>query len=482
MKARVLFALCAVQLAACTPKFCYRGDSCDIYSGFDSGVEDSARPPDGSGPEASAPDVVDEGAEDASTDTGAVLPPTVVSVSVGGLTTCAVRLEAGRRRTYCWGKNYRGSAASTRPETTLLTPTASDTLNGAVIAESLVLRVGQSHACRTANVSATRTSLQCWGDNSFGQHGQGAGNESHPSPRAVLGDVVTVDSEDPLEDPLATGDNHSCAINTAGAAVCWGDNRGGQCGTSATDMIKLSATTVLIPQMMQVTHVAAAADHSCAAGVDTGGRPRLACWGDPSNGKTGADPLSPPTVAMQHMAIDVSLSGLMLSNDDKITSLTAGTNHTCFIVAKSDNSDSALYCFGGNSEGQLAIDDPNRVAHTPQLVRLIRDTTTYRPLVVDAGSNTTCALGESTGMRGEFAVFCWGSNGGNVVSPTDLASVRTPTVIVGLTKPTALSVGGSTACAIDEGVLKCWGNNASGQLGLGDMSSRSIPTAVVFSL
>jgi alpha-tubulin suppressor-like RCC1 family protein len=63
--------------------------------------------------------------------------------------------------------------------------------------------------------------VRCWGDNQYGQLGDGTNNDSiMPEPVVQLQDVKQV----------AGGEYHTCAVLNDGSVYCWGDNRNSQLG------------------------------------------------------------------------------------------------------------------------------------------------------------------------------------------------------------------------------------------------------------
>lgn len=84
------------------------------------------------------------------------------------------------------------------------------------------------HACGIANsVSPLRTPLPayCWGENSSGQLGDGA-TENSAIPVPVAGNLSFR--------IVATGGRHTCGISDDNGTYCWGDNTFGQLGNSWT--------------------------------------------------------------------------------------------------------------------------------------------------------------------------------------------------------------------------------------------------------
>jgi alpha-tubulin suppressor-like RCC1 family protein len=77
--------------------------------------------------------------------------------------------------------------------------------------------LGSSHSCAVL----TDGKVKCWGDNYYGQ----------------LGDGTTTDRSTPVEvsgitsaTSVVLGDDHSCAVLTDETVKCWGDNSAGELG------------------------------------------------------------------------------------------------------------------------------------------------------------------------------------------------------------------------------------------------------------
>jgi alpha-tubulin suppressor-like RCC1 family protein len=66
----------------------------------------------------------------------------------------------------------------------------------------------------------TAAGAQCWGDNSFGQLGDGTTTlRAMPTAISIAGDGT-----------VATGADHTCLLTPTGDVFCWGDNGRGQLG------------------------------------------------------------------------------------------------------------------------------------------------------------------------------------------------------------------------------------------------------------
>jgi alpha-tubulin suppressor-like RCC1 family protein len=132
------------------------------------------------------------------------------------------------------------------------------------------ISVGDSHACAvTASGEAW-----CWGNNNFGELGNGETETESSVPVEVEGlgaGAVRV----------ACGRSHSCALTGDGAVWCFGWNNDGQIGPAGGDQ---SAVPVPLPDFgSPAVDVGAAWNHTCAVLADG----TVRCWGEPRYGKLG---------------------------------------------------------------------------------------------------------------------------------------------------------------------------------------------------
>ena len=186
----------------------------------------------------------------------------VSAITTGGYHTCAV---TGAGALWCWGYNYNGQLGD-GTTTNRSVPTAVTGLGSGVSA----VAVGAAHACALTGAGA----VWCWGYNGYGQLGDGT-TTSSLTPVAVGGlgsGVVT----------LAAGGYHTCALTGAGAALCWGDNEFGQVGDGTTAVYRATPTAVS-GLGSGVSGVATGSWHSCA--VTTAGA--ALCWGWNRSGRLG---------------------------------------------------------------------------------------------------------------------------------------------------------------------------------------------------
>jgi alpha-tubulin suppressor-like RCC1 family protein len=96
---------------------------------------------------------------------------------------------------------------------------------------------GPVAAADNATCAQTATGLSCWGDNSFGQLGDGTTtSRPRPTPVKMIG---------PGAHPVV-GRAHACALGSGGEVDCWGDNSFGQLG-NGTLSVALRPVEVAFP-------------------------------------------------------------------------------------------------------------------------------------------------------------------------------------------------------------------------------------------
>jgi alpha-tubulin suppressor-like RCC1 family protein len=138
-------------------------------------------------------------------------------VSAGALHTCAVRPD---NSVVCWGDNLFGQLGVTlmKPDGGVATLSKIPVVVPSVTAASV--SAGEGHTCAiTTNGGAV-----CWGSNYDGQIGNGSPTSEPPVPPTPVSGFGTGVAM------LVAGDNHNCAVTTAGVMWCWGDNTAGELG------------------------------------------------------------------------------------------------------------------------------------------------------------------------------------------------------------------------------------------------------------
>lgn len=358
------------------------------------------------------------------------LPPLedVAQLAVGERHAC-VLTDAGAVR--CWGNNQFGQLGDGTTEHRYLPVTVAG-LDGGVVS----VASGFRHSCAVT----TGGGVKCWGKNLLGQLGDGS-TSNRSTPVAVVGLGSGVAS-------VHTGGDHSCALGADGTLRCWGYNGYGQLGTGNTSN---QPTPVLVPVGNGNTAIATGYSNTCA--LSSAGAVR--CWGVydracNSFGCSFAAHLSPTSVA-----------GLASG----VTAIAAGEFFNCAITTGG-----AVACWGDNYDGQLG----NLGTTDPDPFTLFAiDGLGSGVLDVSAGDDHACAL------RTDGSVRCWGRNGQGQLGDGSSTDRFPPVPVAGLGGVAQVGAGGSHSCArTDAGGVQCWGNNGSGQLGDNEPWFRSTPIAV----
>ena len=185
----------------------------------------------------------------------------VASVGAGGYHTCAVTTAGAAR---CWGHNSYGQLGNAG------TTNSSSPVNVTGLASGVAAVDGGYY--QTCAVT-TGAGLKCWGDNTYGQLGNGT-TVASSSPADVSGltsGVAAVDG----------GYYQTCAVTTGAGAKCWGDNTYGQLGNGTT--VASSSPVSVSGYTSGAAAMSGGANHSCA--VTTGGTTK--CWGRNTFGQVG---------------------------------------------------------------------------------------------------------------------------------------------------------------------------------------------------
>lgn len=311
----------------------------------------------------------------------------------------------------------------------------------------------------------------CWGQNSFGELGDGTFITS-PSPRAVSRGLQFV--------RLSTGANNTCGVDVEGKAYCWGDNTLGALGTGNTarrdacrrvGVCSLSPVAVIGGHRFTDVHVSDVpwnwpADYlpsAFACGLTTEGA--VYCWGDNSYGQLG---VGSPTLA-QHCRVDVETCSsvpVAVVGTRSYVSVTTGGWHACALTQSGN-----AYCWGNNAYGQLGDGHPGD-RFEPSLVA-----GGHTFVALSAGTSHTCGL-TSSGVA-----YCWGSNISGELGDSTSAGSETPVRVTSDLAWKAISAGELHTCAVTiGGAAYCWGLNDTGALGNGTTENAMTPVAVAGGL
>jgi alpha-tubulin suppressor-like RCC1 family protein len=182
-----------------------------------------------------------------------------------------------------------------------------------------VVSAGSGHTCALDLAG----SAFCWGS-SGGLLGNGLTAQSN-APVAVIGGLAFATIS------ASPGENFTCAVAKTGAAYCWGHNEHGQFGNGTS---KPSFTPIAVGTAVSFRAISTGDLHTC--GLDQEGE--AYCWGDGRWGQLGIG-------TSKYQPVPTAVHGGL-----KFTELSAGGLHTCAITL-----DGRLYCWGALGKGNTLV-------------------------------------------------------------------------------------------------------------------------------
>ena len=240
---------------------------------------------------------------------------------------------------------------------------------------------------------------------------------------------------------IAAGGMHSCFINPAGRALCWGSNDQSQLGGTKG----AASGPFAVESAERFASIAAGLSHSCAITRDGSAW----CWGNNDHGQLGTESGSP------------RLAPVLVADAHLFRAIVAGTAHTCGVDAYG-----LAWCWGSNARGQLG-DGTTRDSPVPVNVG------GGRFAAIVAGWNFACGLSNTGQGR------CWGENAAGQLGDGSTSDRRVPVTVSSATAFTSIAAGSSHACGVTAaGEAYCWGQNFNGQLGDGTTVNRTTPVLV----
>jgi len=282
------------------------------------------------------------------------------------------------------------------------------------------LGVGLFHAC------ASTRSAECWGDNRFGQLGDGTVSGDDEPIHSEPGHVCAIGATPPCAPTwgnvlagvtaLDGGNRQTCAITgLSGLLACWGANDygqlgdGGRCGLVCPVPVLVCADASCKKPLSGVIAIAVGSVHTCALTTER----IVYCWGLNNTGQVGT--YTGETCHGGVRKVSCSRTPLPVEGVKDVVAIAAGGGFSCAVTKHHD-----AWCWGDNTFGQLGVD-----------------------LAIDS-----CPT--------DFF-------GSPIVAPCS----RIPVKVQGMkSKVTSIAAGGSHACATARtGHPVCWGLNDQGQVG-----------------
>jgi alpha-tubulin suppressor-like RCC1 family protein len=304
------------------------------------------------------------------------------------------------------------------------------------------LSVAIHHTCALD----TADGAYCWGLNDDGQVGDGTTtNRNVPIP---IGGALRFRR-------VSAGAGVTCALTTANVPYCWGSNRLGAVGdgTTATRSVPTPVSGGLL-----FTEIATSGFVSC--GLTAAGAAH--CWGSNEVGQLGigtasvetCDSGGPTTIPCSHVPMQVA-GGL------SFTSIAVGGIHVCGLTVTGE-----LYCWGSSTNwGGAWSGTPDRVP--------VRAALGYTFSEVAAGQAHTCGIGASSS-----STYCWGSGNYGALGNGAVTDFQSSPVLLPSVPGVHIDADLGTCAVATDGRAFCWGYNQTGGVGDGSTTDRTTPTVV----
>src|SRR5450759_2553757 len=279
-------------------------------------------------------------------------------------------------------------------------------LSGTIISGS---PIGTQAAGSIAVVSG---SAWAWGDNGFGQLGNGTTTNSSTPIAVSLPGGTTVTA-------IAGGGYHSLALTPSGQMLAWGANGLGQLGNGTTADSN-TPVAVSLPSGTTVTAIAGGGQHSLA--LTSAGQ--VLAWGYNSDGELGNG-----TTTNSSTPVAVSLP-----SGTTVIAIAGGGQHSLALTSSGQ-----VLAWGYNEAGQLGNGTTTSQSNTPVAVSLPSGTTVT---AIAGGFSHSLAL-TSTGQ-----VLAWGRNLEGELGNGTTTNSSTPVVVSAIRAAVAISGGGYHSLAI----------------------------------
>jgi alpha-tubulin suppressor-like RCC1 family protein len=319
---------------------------------------------------------------------------------------------------------------------------------------------------RNVHTLAIKTdgSLWSWGSNEYGQLGDGT-EEWRFSPVPVGTDADWV--------VLSAGGHHSAAIKSDGTLWTWGRNDFGELGDDSTKDRFSPEPIATDPKSDPDTDweaISAGGWHTMAIKING----TLWAWGDNFQGQlgdgTGANKKVPVEITAE-TTIEVETEGG--TETETITEETWIAVSASFLHTLAIGSSGRLWAWGEGTDGQLGIGPPEEEA-----TRIVG----FWPILV--GDETSWAA-VSTGylhtaaLKADGTLWVWGNNDFGQVGDGTTETRWSPVQVGTDTDWVAVSAGGHHTIALkSDGTLWTSGNSFHGQLGDGSMNPRLVPAQI----
>ena len=274
-------------------------------------------------------------------------------------------------------------------------------------------------------VIKTDGSLWMWGNNKYGQLGNGT-NKYSDTPIKIMDDVKL----------FVAKNNHSATIKNDNSLWMWGSNDFGQLGNGTTD-----GSNTPIKIMDNVKAVSLGSDYSAAIKNDGS----LYMWGNNSRGRFGNGTSTDSFVPVKIMG--------------NVESISLGNGYSAVI-----KTDGSLWMWGSNYMGRLGNGD-SLDANTPVKI-------------MDNVKSVSLDGNNGVAIKNDGSLWTWGDNDEGQLGNGTFSSAYSPVKIMDNVRIVSL-VGECIAAIKNDGSLWTWGYNTDGWLGNGTTGRSNTPIKIM---
>lgn len=271
---------------------------------------------------------------------------TYVGIDAGSSTTCALEADG---TAWCWGWDFYEQTGNGAPRVDQPEPVR---VSGDIAFAAIA--VGNTHTC---GLDVTGKAW-CWGNDGNAELGDGPPIQNRNVPVRVAGGMTFLE--------IGIGSRHTCALDEAGAAYCWGLDLFGALGDGAgsrdvcgTFPCAHEPVAVAGGHRFAALGGHGAGDHMC--GLEANGQ--VWCWGSDNNGQLGDGPGAPDDCQGQGCAF----APVAVTGGHVFRSITSGGVNTCGVDVAGDT-----WCWGDDSAEQLGdgvggtdVDAPKKITIHP---------------------------------------------------------------------------------------------------------------------
>ena len=300
----------------------------------------------------------------------------VASVSSGGTHTAAIKTDG---TLWTWGSNIYGELGNGK-----------DTYDTSSNIPVKVMEDVAAVSCGTNFTAALKTdgSLWMWGDNSYGQIGNGkqyTGHyENNPQPVKVMEDVAAV----------SCGSCHVAALKTDNSLWIWGSNRRGELGNGGVGNGTTYAGDVIVqtvPAKLMDSVTAVSCGEQFTAIIKEDGS--LWTWGANFSGQLGNGWTGNGTY------LEDPIQTVPVKVMDNVAFVSCGHSHAAAIQANG-----SLWIWGSNETGALGNSGGGNESDNGVPIQTV-------PLkVMDGAAAVSCGTDFTMAVKTDHTIWLWGSN------------------------------------------------------------------------